>query len=107
MGFRLDQDASVGGTSLRGYVELPPCRLIELFGEPFELGDKSTGEYSFVDDDRNVFTVHDFTISRVGGGAWWRSDKPYNFHVGARPDVSIWKFLDWIKAVCAGERDAA
>ena len=100
--FKLDNDANSGGTCLRGHVELVPRRLVEKFGYPSESDSyKSSGEYTFRGEDRDVWTLYDWkstTLYAPDGihpDELWASDEVFEFHVGGNAPAS--DFIDWLE----------
>ena len=76
----IDTEATVGGTSLQGYIKTTYDDLVEVFGEPRYTGgdDKVTTEWDLefeVDDEYVVATIYD-----------WKLDETpfdeYRWHIG-------------------------
>lgn len=64
--FKVDFDADINGTSLKGHVTANYNKLVKLFGEPMESdGYKVSGEWVFTDDDGNVFTLYDWKSTEL------------------------------------------
>ncbi len=110
MTFKLDMDGDHRGTSLRGYVNVVPAELVKRFGKPKESdGYKVSGEYLFVDEDGNVFTVYDWKDTNLyddpnaqtPAKLWGRTDS-YQFHIGGCSGDFI-AFGDWLKRETKGE----
>ena len=97
--FRLDPSANSSVTSLKVIVELPPSRLVALFGSP-DPGDnyQVSGHYTFTNDRGEVFTVYE---SRSTSLYWknegvkaptpeefWRSNDLEEMGIGGRTDAT-------------------
>lgn len=103
--FALDNDANACGTHRQAVVDVAPASLVGIFGEPGE-GDgyKVSGEYKFVDNEGNVFTVYDYKATTLyDAEAWfrpsllWASTEPFEFHIGAESgDVKA--FVAWLES---------
>ena len=68
-------DASVNGTSLKGYVTATYAELVARFGEPERGGDKTTAEWALAFEDGTVATIYDWKEYETPMGE-------YNWHVG-------------------------
>lgn len=79
------------GTSLIGYMDLSPTKLIKNFGEPFESdGYKVSGEYVFV-NRYGVVTLYDWKMTKLYDQyndftpeELWAQERPLNFHIGGK-----------------------
>lgn len=103
MQYKLNNNASINGTGLMGYVTLSCARMIELFGPPVE-GDeyKVSGEWVFEDSSGNVFTVYDWKSTNLYCESYptveqFRAQPSYEFHVGGNTDAS--NFIKWLNTV--------
>ncbi len=96
-------DLFPGRTSLRGYAEIAPMRLIELFGQPSTDEDKCSGEYWFTCEDGG-FAIYDWMAEDRYGGCNWNSTEPYRFNVGG----TRWAgdFIDWIEHLATNKEAA-
>ena len=90
--FKVSQDANIDGTWLqeRDAIEASPNKLISLFGPPSQLmGDKTTHEWYFEDDEGNVFTLYDYKFYTPTGHisrTWNVGGKTYSFD-----------FIEWLR----------
>ena len=76
----IDTEATVGGTSLQGYIKTTYDDLVEVFGEPRYTGsdDKVTTEWDLefeVDDEYVVATIYDWKLDKTPFGE-------YRWHIG-------------------------
>lgn len=101
--FKLDNDASIGGTGLMGTIYLIPAHLIIRFGEPVDSdGYKVSGEYIFTDDKGNVFTLYDYKATTLYGSELlrpselWELTVPFEFHISSKPGTDITAFKTWL-----------
>jgi len=106
--FKRNEDARVGGTSLAGYVDVSPARLIEVFGAPAEADEfKVSMTYTFEDAEGRIFTVYDWKATTLYGGtrltpsALRRQTEPFPFHIGAHSGVPLSGFVAWLEDRCA------
>lgn len=101
MKFKRDNDADIGGTSLKGYVHAKYKELESLFGEPLE-GDglKVSGEWVFVSEQGDTFTIYDWKQTELYDNElpsikkFRASDDVVEFNVGGR--TSAVEFLQWL-----------
>ena len=102
MVYRLNLNADVDMSSLKGHVvaNYPELRL--LFGEPIESdGYKVSGEWVFEDDNGNVFTVYDWKETELYDDnlpsvkQFRRSPEKIEFHIGGK--TSAVEFLNWLE----------
>ena len=80
-------DASVNGTSLKGYVTATYAELVARFGEPERGGDKTTAEWALAFEDGTVATIYD----------WKEYDTPmgkYNWHIGGKSKGAVYAVMD-------------
>lgn len=107
--FHLDPNQNVAGTSLVDEVMLAPAFLVEKFGQPLSGdGSRCTGRYTFLGDDRSLFTVHEYKSTAaylddaegvLAPEDFWRSTDEQEFSVGGRGsyrDGSARTFLEWL-----------
>ena len=76
----IDTEATVGGTSLQGYIKTTYDEIVEVFGEPRYTGgdDKVTTEWDLefeVDDEYVVATIYDWKLGKTPFGE-------YRWHIG-------------------------
>ena len=76
----IDTEATVGGTSLQGYIKTTYDEIVEVFGEPRYTGgdDKVTTEWDLefeVDDEYVVATIYDWKLDETPFGE-------YRWHIG-------------------------
>ena len=101
-----DPDASTDGTGFLTQVRCPPVRLYELFGWP-ELGDghKVSGQYVFVNEKGDVFTVYDWEETYLYHGLgegypapheFWSDLAPADLRVGGRTGSDPQPFVKWL-----------
>ena len=85
----IDNEVSVGGTSLMGYIKTTYEEIVEVFGDPRYLGsgdDKVTSEWNLefdVDGENVVARIYDWKL--VERGVWPRRFTPfveYDWHIG-------------------------
>ena len=100
--FRYSPLSRVNGTTLKDYVKLAPAALVEKFGRSEETdGHKTSGEYTFEDNDGNVFTVYDWKCTDMYESdgipveQFWRSWELVEFHVGGS-SLAV-DFIAWLK----------
>ena len=76
----IDTEATVGGTSLQGYIKTTYDEIVEVFGEPRYTGgdDKVTTEWDLefeVDDEYVIATIYDWKLDKTPFGE-------YRWHIG-------------------------
>ena len=76
----IDTEATVGGTSLQGYIKTTYDEIVEVFGEPRYTGgdDKVTTEWDLEfegDDEYVVATIYDWKLDKTPFGE-------YRWHIG-------------------------
>jgi hypothetical protein len=90
--FKVNPDANICGTYLqeREAIEASPNKLRQLFGPPATLmGDKTTHEWSFEDDEGNVFTLYDWKFYTPSGHI------SRGWNVGGRSYAG--EFIEWLR----------
>ncbi len=98
--YKLDQDANISMTSYKGSFFATFPQMIKKFGEGRKGDYKVSMEWSFTNDDGNVFTVYDWKSTTLyaencpSPEDLWSLDEPYEFHVGAHGRVD--DFVGWI-----------
>jgi hypothetical protein len=105
--YKLDQGANISMTSLKGTLKATFPQMIEKFGEGLKGDYKVSMEWSFTDDEDNVFTVYDWKSTKLYASELdlpepeelWNSNEVYEFHVGGRSRAD--GFVEWI----SGELD--
>lgn len=101
MVFKLNLDADISGTSLRGYVVASYVELNELFGPPIDGEYKISGQWVFEDDDGNVFTLYDYKETDLYDSElpsvkkFRSSNNRIEFHFGGRG--SSIEFHNWLE----------
>jgi hypothetical protein len=97
---RSDVDHTTGGC-LKGYVELVPARLVEIFGAPDDSdGHKTSGEYIFTNSQGDTFHLYDWksTVLWEDGlqevDALWSDRTLFEFNVGGNSNANA--FIAWI-----------
>lgn len=101
--FKVDPNADINGTSLKGYVTANYAKLVELFGESRDSDEyKVSGEWTFSDDEGNVFTLYDWKEtslydSSLPSVAAFRQQDKAEFHVGGRGNAA--DFIDFLNEV--------
>ena len=103
--FTRDETANAGGTYLVEQADLIPRFLVSRFGQPSE-GDgiRVSGEYTFVSNSGDVFTVHDYkstTLWATDEGLptpeqFWASEAVEDFSIGGRGDSNAKEFVGWL-----------
>lgn len=95
--FRLDQKLIPNGSYLIDYITLAPNALVRTFGHGMN-GDKTSGEYYFIDDDGAIFTLYDWCSEYGAPSGFWESDYPEEFHIGGLnvTDMKLQQFKDWL-----------
>lgn len=80
---KFTKNADVNMTSLQGYVPARYQRLVEVFGEPDELGgDKTTAEWCLAFEDGTVATIYDWKEYSTPQGL-------YQWHVGGMSKLAV------------------
>lgn len=100
--FQMSQELMLAnGTYKVSEVKVSPARLIEVFGEPMESdGYKSSGEYLFVGDDNEVFTVYDWKSTSLyesyleSPQQFWSYCSPKQFSIGGKSNPD--SFVTWL-----------
>ena len=118
MTYRVNRNASVGGTSLRGYYGANYRILVCAFGEPETFDDdcgdgKVSTEWTFEGDDGSVWTLYDWKATTLHDPSTvtprrFRQRKWYDWHVGGCGDPTA--FLAWVEQTvsqAAAEKYAA
>ena len=99
--FKVDRDANVNGTSLKGYVTASYTKLVELFGAPHCADssgeDKTQLEWLFSDDQGNSFTLYDWK----NYGIDVTQLKSLQFHIGGKG--SAMDFIEWLETKLNGK----
>jgi hypothetical protein len=104
--YKLDLNADVNLTTCKAEFKATFPQMIEKFGEGYKGGYKTSMEWSFIDDNDEVFTVYDWKSTSLYADNYpapevlWGSDELYGFHVGARGCAN--DFIDWISSVLGG-----
>ena len=100
--YKLDQNANISMTSLKGTFEATFPQMIEKFGEGLKGDYKVSMEWSFTDDEEGVFTVYDWKSTKLYEDSYpepkelWNSNDVYEFHVGGRSRAD--SFVEWISS---------
>ena len=91
MKFRLDQEASIAGSSLKGTFEAKYSDLERVFGKPIKAdGYKVSGEWIFRSDEGKIFTVYDWKETSLYDPSYptvkdfRENTMPATFHVGGQ-----------------------
>ena len=100
--FRMTQDTMLAnGTYKVSEVMVSPARLIEVFGKPMGSdGYKASGEYLFVGDNDEVFTVYDWKSTSLydpgleSPEQFWSYSSPEYFSVGGKSNPD--SFVTWL-----------
>ena len=95
MGFKLNMNADVDGTSLQGHVMLKHADIVAVFGLGDDCGDKTTQEWVFQSDTGEVFCLYD----------WKQRETPteeYHWHIGASRDSNLEEFVAWLTKTVRG-----
>ena len=100
--FQTTQDTWLANGTHRIYeVMVSPARLVEVFGKPMESdGYKVSGEYLFVGDNDEVFTVYDWKSTSLydpdlnSPEQFWSYSSPEYFSVGGKSDPD--SFVTWL-----------
>jgi len=102
--FKVNNNANVCGTSLKGYITTSYTKLVQLFGEPVESdGYKVSGEWLFEDNKGNVFTIYDWKATALYDSGYnptveeFRQLPSYEFHIGGN-NGSYGDFLQWLES---------
>lgn len=96
--FQLDANADTAGTNLQTNFELIPGLMVEIFGlpEPGVPG-KSTGSYTFRNEEGDVFTVYDWKAALSPEDFWFEEFEECTVNIGGRSDAS--EFVGWLLSV--------
>lgn len=100
--FKLDQNADVNGTCLIGQVRVSMPKMIRLFGLPKECdGYKVSGEWVFINDSRDVFTVYDWKMTNLYDKCTTtveelRNNKDVVLNVGGCYGANVSYFQEWL-----------
>lgn len=70
------------GSGLQGYVRTSYDRIVDVFGEPDEPGDKTTAEWRVQFSDGTYATIYDYKTGSTPLGA-------YDWHVGGQNRVAV------------------
>ena len=106
---RTDNFEILNGSSLIGYVNIAPAKLLDIFGEPEDGDDcKVSGEYVFAleDDPDFGFTLYDWKSTSLYDGGdptpedFWASEYPYEFHIGGKSSKLLADFRAFILENC-------
>jgi len=98
--FKLNNNADVNGTNLRGHIDLDFNKMAELFGQPIDGDDyKVSGEWVFSDSLGNTFTVYDWKCTNLYDSnypsvAEFRASGVNTYNVGGKVDANI--FIAWL-----------
>ena len=96
--------------SLRGFLQIAPCRLVERFGPPGpgSADRKVTGTYHFQDAEHRTIQIYDWKATtlydaRPEAGTlpvvdFWASDVPQEFSVVATAAIDLPAFAQWLGA---------
>jgi hypothetical protein len=99
--FKVDHNANVNGTSLKGHITCEYAYIVKKFGQPLDGDDyKVSGEWHFTDDKGNAFTLYDWKSTELYDSGLpsveqFRAKKQATFNVGASVDAT--DFIDWLK----------
>jgi len=100
--FRLSQDADINGTHLQGHIMVAPAFLIEKFGQPQKSdGYKVSGEYSFENEEGEVFTLYDWKCTELYDSygtpvrEFWNTWVPIQFNIGGKSPA--FDFITWLQ----------
>lgn len=100
--YKLNNEADLCGTSLKGYINLDHHKMVALFGAPLAESDgyKVSTEWIFQDYHNRVFTVYDYKETSLydeGNPSVeeWRNSGEQEYHVGARENAD--EFIDWLR----------
>ena len=86
--YKLDFDADINMTMLKGAFTSTFPQMLKVFGKGLEGDYKISMEWVFTDDNNNVFTVYDWKSTNLydrdylSPESLWSSDEQYRFHVG-------------------------
>ena len=90
------------------YLEIPPAKLVEVFGPPEESdGCKVSGEYRFDTPNGGIITVYDWKSTTLYDDDFgdaptpeelWASEDDFCFHLGGNNtgQLQINSFIEWI-----------
>ncbi len=98
--YKLNNNASISGTSLKGYANFDYKHMRELFGEPNESdGYKVSGEWVFEATNGDVFTVYDWKSTNLYDSDLpsveeFRASGVNTFNIGGYNDAS--EFIAWL-----------
>lgn len=115
--WRHSKKLDTAGAFLQAEVMLTPKYLALAYGAP-DSGDglRVSGEYAFVSDAGEVFTVHDYKSTTIWDAdtnlptpeAFWSSDEPVELSIGGYEGSDVEAFVAWLEkqdAHWAGLRD--
>jgi len=110
--FKLDQNADTAGTHRIGEIQLPPKRLVDVFGSPAEVDQyKVSGEFKFSDDDGNTYTVYDWKATTLFDDGlepceehygitpeeFWGNWNPDTLQIGGTKRCDVESFKAWLR----------
>jgi hypothetical protein len=102
---------STAPLSLRGFVQIAPCDLVQRFGPPGpgSVDRKVTGSYHFQDHRKRSLRIYDWKATTIYDGRteagtlrpedFWKSSLPQEFSVAATATVNLVSFARWLGAV--------
>lgn len=98
--FIVNKNASINGSSLKGYFIAPFSDLVVAFGEPQGFDDyKVSTQWVFESDDGEVFTLYDYKVTSLYEPDYdsvdqFRARKSYEWHIGGKTDPS--EFIEFL-----------
>lgn len=109
--FELNQTADAAGTHRIGEIQLPPKRLVDVFGMPGE-GDgyKVSGLFVFSDTAGNIYTVYDWKATSLYDDGmepgdeeyaitpddFWSNWNPDSLQIGGTENCDLEAFRSWL-----------
>ena len=108
--FTPTSDADTTGIGGMDEIEVPPARVVEVFGTPPSRGDeyKTSGEYIFRDEAGRVFTLSDWKATSLWDPSfptpeqYWARTEPDELTISAVGD-DVTAFKQWLLARLLGE----
>lgn len=111
MGFKLrPEDAPfISSSGASTYIDLPPAKLIEVFGKPSGEDDfKVSGSYTFNTPNGGIITIYDWKATNLYDENFeetpeslWSSEKHFEFNIGGDNlgKQQVGEFMAWIKSM--------
>jgi hypothetical protein len=99
--FELSQSSDTTGITQMGEIEVPPALVVRRFGLPAKGDDyKVSGEYLFLDQNGNLFVVHDWKSTSLwderlpAPEEFWATVEPTELSISSH-DLDTGEFVRW------------